>query len=265
MDAATPTSPLRSEIADRVARLTLDAPGRRNSLSDAMLAALGEALATIARDPEVHAVVIAAEGPAFSSGHDLKELTARRDDPDRGAAAFADVFERCSAVMQAIVALPQPVIAAVEGLATAAGCQLVASCDLAVAGAGARFCTPGVDIGLFCTTPGVALARAAAPRQVLQMLLTGEVIDADTALRIGLVNRVVEAGTAAEAAMEMARAIAAKPPEVVRLGKAAFRRQLGLPLDEAYRFGGRVMAENLLRPEAEEGVAAFLEKRPPRW
>ncbi len=265
MDASPPPFPLRLATADGVARLTLDAPGRRNSLSDAMLAALGEALAAIGADREVRAVVIEAEGPAFSSGHDLKEFTARRADPDGGAAAFTAVFERCAEVMQAVVGLPQPVIAAVEGLATAAGCQLAASCDLAVAGRAARFCTPGVDIGLFCTTPGVALARAVAPRHALEMLLTGEVIDAETALRIGLVNRVVEAGGAAEVALALARAIAAKPPEVMRLGKAAFRRQLAMPLADAYRFGGEVMVENLLMPEAEEGVAAFLEKRPPRW
>lgn len=258
-------SPLRREDADAVAVLTLDRPATRNALSDEMLAALARGLTEVAADSEIRAVVIAAEGPAFSSGHDLKAIQARRNDPDRGRAYFEDLLARCAAVMTAIVRLPQPVIAAVEGVATAAGCQLVASCDLAVAGDQARFCTPGVNIGLFCSTPMVALSRNLAPKRAMEMLLLGEMIDAATAREFGLVNRVTPAGQALAGALDLARAVAAKSAPTVAVGKRAFYAQAELPLDEAYRLALGVMAENMLARDAEEGVAAFLEKRPPVW
>lgn len=201
---------LLREIADGLAVLTLNRPEMRNSLSEALLTALGDALTDIGADRSVRAVVIAANGPAFSAGHDLKELTARRSDPDRGRAYFRLIMTICSTVMQQIVRLPQPVIAAVEGMATAAGCQLVASCDLAVALSAARFATPGVNIGLFCSTPMVALARNVARKHAMEMLLTGEPISADEAWRIGLVNRIVAPGAAIGEARALAHKIAAK-------------------------------------------------------
>jgi enoyl-CoA hydratase/carnithine racemase len=252
---------LRLESADGVATLTLASPATRNALSEALLDALDSALNQIAANPDVRALIIAAEGPAFCAGHDLKAFQAHRGD----GAYFADVFARCARVMTRIVELPQPVVAAVEGVATAAGCQLVASCDLAIAGVNARFATPGVDIGLFCTTPAVALTRAIGPKAAMQMLLLGEMIDAETALRFGLVNRVVEAGGALDQATVWARTIAAKPASVVREGKAAVRRQRALELDDAYRLASGVMVEHMLAPASGEGISAFLEKRPPRW
>src|SRR5215207_4646894 len=195
---------LLREQADGIAILTLDRPEARNALSEAMLAALGEALAAIAADRDVRGVVLAANGAAFSAGHDMKELTAHRTDTDRGRAYFKRVMEACSAVMQMIVHLPQPVIAAVEGVASAAGCQLVASCDLAVASSAARFATPGVNIGLFCSTPMVALSRNVARKQAMEMLLTGEMISADEALRVGLINRAVAPGSEHAEALALA-------------------------------------------------------------
>ncbi|MFD2183123.1 enoyl-CoA hydratase [Rhodoplanes azumiensis] len=259
------TGPLRREDADGVALLVLDRPGARNALSDAMLAALSGALAAIAQDRGVRAVVLAAEGPVFCAGHDLKEMTAHRADPDRGRAYFADLLGRCAAVMQAIVALPQPVIAAVNGIATAAGCQLVASCDLAIAADDARFGTPGVSIGLFCSTPMVALSRAVAAKHAMEMLLTGDLIGAEDALRFGLVNRLVPAGQERSAALALARRIADKSAVAIRYGKAAFYKQRELPLAEAYHYAAEVMTENMLARDAEEGIGAFVAKRPPVW
>ena len=219
----------------------------------------------IARDRAVRCVVLAAEGPAFCAGHDLKEMTARRADADRGRAYFEDLMTRCSALMQAIVALPQPVIAAVEGVATAAGCQLVASCDLAVAGAEARFATPGVQIGLFCSTPMVALSRNLASKHAMEMLLLGEPVDAATAHRMGLVNRVVAAGAAKEEALALARSVAGRSTLTIATGKRAFYAQAEMGLAEAYDYATRVMAENMMARDAEEGIGAFVEKRAPRW
>jgi enoyl-CoA hydratase/carnithine racemase len=210
-------------------------------------------------------VVIAANGPVFCAGHDLKELTARRGDADRGRAYFGQVMETCSALMQSIVRLPQPVIAAVQGVATAAGCQLVASCDLAVASSAAQFCTPGVDIGLFCSTPGVALARNVPRKHALSMLLTGDMVSAEHAARIGLVNRVVAPGSEREEAIKLARKIAQKSAMTVQLGKDAFYRQIEMGLGDAYRFAAQVMVENMLRRDAAEGIGAFIEKRAPSW
>lgn len=230
-----------------------------------MLSALGEAFAAIARDPKVRAVVIAANGPVFCAGHDLKEIMAHRNDRDRGRAYFRQMIETCNAVMQSIVRLPQPVIAAVQGVATAAGCQLVASCDLAVASSAAGFCTPGVDIGLFCSTPMVALTRNVARKHAMDMLLTGDTITAEHAARIGLVNRVVPPGTEREEALKLARQIAAKSAMTMQRGKKAFYAQAEMGLADAYRHAVDVMVENLLAHDASEGIGAFLEKRIPKW
>jgi enoyl-CoA hydratase/carnithine racemase len=256
---------LLRETRGGVALLTLNRPAARNSLSEALIEALAQALAGIGRDPAVRAVVLSANGPAFCAGHDLKELTARRSDPDGGRDYFRHIMTRCSAMMQAIVALPQPVIASVHGVATAAGCQLVASCDLAVAAQGARFATPGVDIGLFCSTPMVALSRNVARKHAMEMLLTGEMLSAEDAARIGLINRAVPDGEEHSAALALAERIAGKSRHTVGLGKAAFYRQSEMPLAEAYAFAAEVMTENMMARDAEEGICAFIEKRRPTW
>jgi enoyl-CoA hydratase/carnithine racemase len=262
---AAPAPILRRHDEAGVATLTLASPHNRNALSEAMLWALTETFAAIAADRSVRAVVLAHEGPAFSAGHDLKELSARRSDADRGRAYFTEIMGRCAALMQAIVALPQPVIAAVEGVATAAGCQLVATCDLAVAGEGARFSTPGVHIGLFCSTPMVALSRNLSAKHAMEMLLLGDMVDAATAHRFGLVNRVAPAGEALGAADALARAIAAKSALTLKTGKIAFYRQREMKLDDAYAHAAAVMVENMLARDAEEGIGAFVEKREPQW
>jgi len=264
--ASTPQPPilLRQTIGS-IAVFTLNRPAARNSLSEAMIAGLHAALNDIAEDKNIRALVIAANGPAFSAGHDMKELTARRSDPDRGHAYFAQVMNACSAMMQAIVHLPKPVIAAVQGMATAAGCQLVASCDLAVASEAASFATPGVDIGLFCSTPMVALSRNVPRKQAMEMLLTGEPVQAATARDIGLVNHVVAAGTERDAAIALAQKVALKSAYTVKLGKTAFYRQAEMSLADAYRYAAEVMTENMMARDAEEGIGAFIEKREPKW
>lgn len=264
-DAATAEPVLLRKDLGEVAALTLNRPGARNSLSEALIAALTDALGKIATERSVRAVVLAANGPAFCAGHDLKELTAHRSAPDRGREYFRYVMDSCSAMMQAIVRLPIPVIAAVGGTATAAGCQLVASCDLAVASTAASFATPGVDIGLFCSTPMVALSRNVAPKQAMEMLLTGEAVAAEDARRIGLVNRVVPAGSERDAAMALAREIASKSALTVKIGKEAFYRQLEMNLADAYAYASKTMVENMLARDAEEGIGAFIEKRTPQW
>jgi enoyl-CoA hydratase/carnithine racemase len=255
---------LRSD-AGGIATLTLNRPQTRNPLSEAMLAGLARTLAAIADDRSVRAVVLAAMGPVFCAGHDLKEMSARRGDADRGRAYFTDILGRCSAMMQQITALPQPVIAAVEGTATAAGCQLVASCDLAVAGADARFCTPGVHIGLFCSTPMVALSRNLAAKHALEMLLLGEMVPAPEAARMGLVNRVVTPGAAMAEAQRLAAVIASKSSATVKIGKRAFYEQREMSLSAAYDHASAVMVENMLARDAEEGIGAFMAKREPVW
>ncbi|WP_372622396.1 enoyl-CoA hydratase [Falsiroseomonas sp.] len=261
------TSPLllRADTDGGVTTLTLNRAASRNALSFAMLGALQESLAQVATDARVRVVILAAEGPVFSAGHDLREITAHRADADAGRGFFDAAMTRCAQVMQAIVGLPQPVIAQVQGVATAAGCQLVATCDLAVASDQARFCTPGVDIGLFCSTPAVALSRAVPAKPAMEMLLTGEMIGAEHAERIGLVNRVVPHEELAAATMELAARIAARSAHTVRVGKAAFHRQRGLKLDEAYALTAAVMTENLMAEDAIEGIGAFLGKRKPVW
>lgn len=256
---------LLREAMGPVALLTLNRSRQRNSLSEELLDVLGRELATIAGDRSVRAVVIAGNGPAFCAGHDLKEITARRAETDRGRAYFVRIMDKCASVMQAIVRLPQPVIAAVHGVATAAGCQLVASCDLAVAASDAHFATPGVDIGLFCSTPMVALTRNVARKHAMEMLLTGELVEAEQAQRIGLINRVVPSGTEREAAISLARQIASKSALTVKIGKEAFYRQAEMGLTEAYKYAASVMVENMLARDAEEGIGAFVEKRTPKW
>jgi enoyl-CoA hydratase/carnithine racemase len=263
--ATTPSSPLLHETHGSVAVLTLNRPAARNSLSEELIGELHRALDAIAADASVRAVVIAASGTVFSSGHDLKQLTIHRGDADRGRAYFAHMMQICSAMMQAIVRLPKPVVAAVQGVATAAGCQLVASCDLAVASDAASFATPGVDIGLFCSTPMVALSRNVSRKQAMEMLLTGEPVSADRAREIGLVNRVVPAGTERDAAIALAQQVARKSAHTIKLGKEAFYQQAEMGLADAYRFASEVMTENMMAADAEEGIGAFIEKRAPTW
>jgi enoyl-CoA hydratase/carnithine racemase len=233
---------LLREDNDGVSVLTLNRPDARNALSAGLLAALSETLASIAVDTSVRAVVLAADGAAFCAGHDLKELTARRADHDGGKAFFERLWGDCGALMQAIMQLPQPVIASVQGAATAAGAELVASCDLAVASSEAQFCTPGVNIGLFCSTPMIPLSRNHARKHAMEMLLNGDMISAEDARRFGLVNWVF-----------------------MRIGKRAFYQQCNMGLADAYRHGARVMVENMLKRDADEGIRAFLEKRPAIW
>jgi enoyl-CoA hydratase/carnithine racemase len=263
--ATSETAPLLRQDEGGIAILTLNRPGARNALSEGLIERLTVELDRIAADLSIKAVIIAAAGPVFSAGHDLKEMTVRRADPDRGRAYFADILGRCSAMMQRVVQLPQPVIAAVEGVATAAGCQLVASCDLAAAGEAARFSTPGVHIGLFCSTPMVALSRNLAPKHAMEMLLLGEMVSASDAARMGLVNRVVRPGAALDEAMRMARIIVSKSSHTLKVGKAAFYEQVEMGLSDAYAHAAQVMVENMLHRDAGEGIGAFIDKREPVW
>ena len=256
---------LLRERDGEIAVLTLNRPAARNSLSEALLMALSAALTDIAADRTVRAVVLAANGPAFCAGHDLKELTARRGDADGGREYFRHIMTTCSAMMQQIVNLPQPVIACVHGIATAAGCQLVASCDLAIASTAAKFATPGVDIGLFCSTPMVALSRNVPRKHAMHMLLTGEMVEAEDAARLGLVNRAVAPGEERAAALTLARKVASKSSYTLKVGKQAFYRQLEMGLAEAYAYASEVMTENMMARDAEEGICAFIEKRKATW
>ncbi|HET9716302.1 MAG TPA: enoyl-CoA hydratase [Pseudolabrys sp.] len=261
----TSSSILLRERENDIEILILNRPQARNSLSKALLGALSDTLTEISKDHATRAVVIAASGSAFSAGHDLKELTSRRSDRDGGREFFRHIMESCSAMMQQIVTLPQPVIAAVQGVASAAGCQLVASCDLAVASAAAQFATPGVDIGLFCSTPMVALSRNIARKHAMEMLLTGDMVSAERAAQMGLVNRVVPQGEERNSAIALARQIAAKSTHVVKIGKQAFYRQTEMSLADAYRFASEVMTENMMARDAKEGICAFIDKRNPKW
>ncbi len=254
------TEPLvQSEIADGIAVLTLNNPGRRNALSAGLMAALTNALESASAQTGVRVIILRANGPVFSAGHDLRELV------DHEQSEYEAVFELCTELMTVIRTLDQPVIAEVRGLATAAGCQLVAACDLAVASEDARFATPGVNIGLFCTTPGVAVSRAIPRKKAMEMLLTGEPIDAEAAERAGLVNQVVPAEQLESATYALAKQIASASGSTIKLGKAAFYRQVEMDTDEAYRFGQTKMVENLAHDDAKEGIQAFLEKRHPEW
>lgn len=248
------------EESEGIVRLTLNRPRARNALSRDLMAALQGEIDRIREDAGARVLVLAGAGPAFCAGHDLREIRA-----NPGRAFYETLFEQCSTLMQSIVRLPQPVIAEVRGVATAAGCQLVASCDLAVAAEGSRFATPGVNIGLFCSTPMVALSRNVGRKQAMEMLLLGELVEAATALRFGLVNRVVPSEELAGETRALARRIAARSPLTLKIGKEAFYRQLEQPLDEAYAYASRVMTENMLARDAAEGIDAFLEKREPVW
>ena len=249
---------LRQDIG-RVALLTLNRPEARNSLSEGLMAAFYGAVTEIGGADAIRAIVITGAGSAFSSGHDLKELTAHRGDADKGRSFFATTMTACSEMMLAIVRSPKPVIAAVNGIATAAGCQLV------VAATDARFATPGVNIGLFCSTPMVALSRNVSRKAALEMLLLGEMVSAEDAKSLGLVNRVVAGDRVVNEAVEFGRQIATKPKRTLKIGKEAFYRQLDMPLDDAYAYASAVMVENMLDAEAEEGIGAFIDKRQPRW
>jgi enoyl-CoA hydratase/carnithine racemase len=257
--------PLLPTRAGGVLTITLNRPDARNALSESLMRALQLTLDEAVDDANVKVIVLAAQGPAFSSGHDLKEMSAHRSDPDRGLAYYRAVFAQCSHLMLSIAKHPKPVIAQVHAVATAAGCQLVASCDLAVASSEARFATPGVNIGLFCSTPMVALSRAIPRKAAMEMLLTGEAISAEEAKRLGLVNRVVPPAELEKETQALARFIAAKPAHTLKLGKQAFGHQLELGLAGAYDYVAEVMVQNMLHAEAVEGIGAFIDKRPPHW
>ena len=248
-----------------ILRLTLNDTARRNALSESMLGALGEAFVKTGSNPAVRVVILAANGPAFCAGHDLKEMTAGRANPDRGRAYFTKVMAMCSGVMQAIVNCPKPVIAEVTGIATAAGCQLVASCDLAIAADTAQFSTPGVHIGLFCSTPMVALSRNVANKFAMEMLLTGDLTTAARAAEIGLINRAVATEALRDATMLMARKIAFKSSMTLATGKSAYYAQREMELSDAYVYASGVIVENMLTSDAEEGIGAFIQKRAPKW
>jgi enoyl-CoA hydratase/carnithine racemase len=267
MDALAPQAAdiLLSERRGAVLILTMNRPSARNSLSLDMIGALQAAIGRGGSGKAVAAIILRGAPPAFCAGHDLKEMQSRRQDPDRGRAFFDETMHSCAALMQAIVACPKPVIAAVNGIATAAGCQLAASCDLAVAGESAQFATPGVNIGLFCSTPMVALSRNVPRKAAMEMLLLGDMVPAAKAQELGLVNRVVPDAGVLDAALEIGNKIAAKSPLTLAIGKKAFYAQLEMPLAEAYAYTANVMVENMLARDAEEGIGAFLDKRKPEW
>ena len=256
---------LSTQSSDGILHLTLNDPIRCNALSEAMLEALGEAFDAASDNPDVRVIILAAAGPVFCAGHDLKEMTAGRQNVDRGRAYFSKILHQCSSVMQKIVTCPKPVIAQIDGVATAAGCQLVASCDLAVASEIAQFCTPGVHIGLFCSTPMVALSRNLANKHAMEMLLTGDMVSASRAAEIGVVNQVVPSDELSSASMAFAKKIAEKSSLTVATGKRAFYQQKEMNLADAYIYAAEVMVANMLARDAEEGIAAFIEKRPPEW
>jgi len=251
--------------ADGILRLTLDDPSRRNALSEAMMTRLTDAFTDAGANPAVRVIILAANGPAFCAGHDLKEMTAGRAGDDGGRAYFTKVMAQCSAMMQTIVNCPKPVIAQVTGIATAAGCQLVASCDLAIAADTARFSTPGVHIGLFCSTPMVALSRNVSNKHAMEMLLTGDMTPASRAAEMGLVNHAVPEDALAQTTLDMARKIASKSSMTLATGKRAFYAQREMPLAQAYDYASQVMVDNMLAHDAREGIDAFIEKRAPQW
>lgn len=251
--------------AGSIAHLTLNAPQSLNALSDAMLAALAAAFTALAADPIIRVVVLEGAGKAFCAGHDLREMQAGRNSPDHGRAYFADLFDRCATVMQMIPALPQPVIAQVHGIATAAGCQLVASCDMAIAASDTKFGVNGVNIGLFCSTPMVALTRNVPRKAAFEMLTTGQFITAARAVDLGLINRHVAPEALEQDTQSLAETLAAKLGPALKIGKRAFYDQINLPLDQAYDLTAAVMVENMLWRDTDEGIAAFLEKRTPDW
>ena len=256
---------LQDNCAGGILRLTMNDMKRRNALSEEMMAALGEAFVQAEADSSVRVIVLAAKGPAFSAGHDLKQMTAGRTNADKGRVYFEQVLSTCSALMQSIVNHPKPIIAEVTGVATAAGCQLVASCDLALAADSALFSTPGVHIGLFCSTPMVALSRNVSNKAAMEMLLTGAMVSAQKAEDIGLLNRVVADEDLTKATMAMAATIASKSSMTLATGKKAFYAQREMTLADAYDYASKVMVENMLKHDAEEGINAFIERRAPTW
>jgi enoyl-CoA hydratase/carnithine racemase len=252
---------IRRDVQDGIATVTLASPGTLNALSTPMLIALDETFAALAADDSVRVVILAAEGKAFSAGHDLKEMQSYRVDADDGRTAFETLFHLCARVMQHVTTLPQPVIARVQGVATAAGCQLACSCDLIVASETARFGVNGINLGLFCSTPAVALTRRLAPGAAFELLTTGEFLSAPRAHAMGVVNRLAPPDQLDEETLTLARTIAAKDPAAIRLGKRAFQAQLGQPLPEAYRLAGEIMVENVLLPGTDAGIQRFLDRK----
>ena len=265
-EANTDDSILLEEfIANGLYRLTLNDAKKRNALSEEMMAKVKSSLSDATDNKSIRVIIIAGNGPAFCSGHDLKQMTAGRDNDDQGLTYFKKVFASCSELMQMIVEHPKPIIAEVSGVAAAAGCQLVACCDLAVAGKSARFITPGVNIGLFCSTPMVALSRNVSNKAAMEMLLTGEMVSADKAEHIGLINRVTDDADLKQETTALAELIASKSSLTLKIGKEAFYKQKDMPLSEAYDFASKVMVDNMLEHDAKEGIGSFLEKRKPKW
>jgi len=248
-----------------IAHLTLNAPERLNALSDEMLAALQAELDALRDDRSIRAVILSGAGKAFCAGHDLKQMTAGRQAEDGGKAYFTDLFNRCARMMMSIQSLPQPVIAQVHGIATAAGCQLVATCDLAIAADSTRFGVNGVNIGLFCSTPMVALSRNIPRKQAFEMLTTGDFIPAHRAAELGLINRAVPETDLRQETWALAEKLTSKLGAAVKIGKQAFYEQIQMPLEQAYAYTGEVMAQNMMHRDTEEGISAFIEKRPPNW
>ncbi|MEQ9517809.1 MAG: enoyl-CoA hydratase [Parvibaculum sp.] len=248
-----------------IARLTLNRPAQRNALSEALMVALAAELKKIATDKSVRVIILAGNGPGFCAGHDLRELTAGREADDRGQAYFQKIMKLCSTLMTGIMRSPKPVIAEVHGIATAAGCQLVASADLAIAAEGVKFATPGVNIGLFCSTPMVALSRNVTRKHAMEMLLTGDMIDTTRALEFGLINQAVPADQLTSTTQALAEKIASKSSLTVSIGKEAFYEQAEMSVDDAYAYASEVMVKNMLARDAEEGIGAFIEKRSPSW
>ena len=251
--------------SDGILRLSLNNPDNQNTLSEDMMLNLQSALNESIQDKETRVIIISAEGPIFSAGHDLKELESKRQNSDKGKAYFYDVMTKCSKLMQTIVKNPKPVIAEVAGIATAAGCQLVASCDLAYAGKSSKFATPGVNIGLFCSTPMVALSRNITNKHSMEMLLTGDLISPDKAVEIGLINQAVKDESLQKTVLDVALKISKKSAMTLKIGKEAFYNQLDMNLSEAYEYTSKVMVQNMLKIDAEEGIDAFINKRKPKW
>lgn len=256
---------LKDKIDNGILRLTLNNPKNQNTLSELMIDSLKKAFSDAATDQSIKVIILAANGPIFCAGHDLKEITEARKSQDSGTDYFKQLFDSCSELMQMIVSNPKPVIAEVDGIATAAGCQLVASCDLAIATNDSKFATPGVNIGLFCSTPMVALSRNVAKKHAMEMLLTGDMIDSKNAKAIGLINNHVSKDLLMEKTLSIANKIANKSAMTVKMGKQAFYIQSELELSEAYKYTSKIMVENMLKEDAKEGIDAFINKRNPQW
>ena len=250
---------------DGILKLTLNSPHNHNALSEEMMLNIQSCLDDSIKDKQVRVIIISSEGPTFSAGHDLKELTSSRKNPDKGRAYFKEIMTKCSKLMKTIVKNPKPIIAEVSGTATAAGCQLVASCDLAYASKSATFATPGVNIGLFCSTPMVAVSRNLSNKHSMEMLLNGELISADKAEKIGLINKAIEDSLLKQHTFDVATKISKKSAITLKIGKEAFYKQIDMTLSEAYDYASNVMVENMLKLDAEEGIGAFIDKRKPNW